>query len=781
MKSAVGRAGLVLAVGLTCFVVLRAGQNSTEISTTPPPAAIAAEGPTTDEHYSWHPVAIGGGGFITGLSADNKGMTFVARSDVHGAWIWQPSHDRWELLVTAASMPADALHQNGMNEGVYEIAVAPSDAQRIYLAVKGAVYRSTDRGGHWWRPAVSPFPKDFDPNGPNRHYGPFLSIDPASPDHVLFGPPKAGLWRSADGGSTWRRVSGLPALARVSGMDTNRPPGVTSWFEPGAQGRVWAMVPGRGMFLSSDGGQHFEPLPNRGEQAPLSIRRGVFTPEGAFIGADIAARKLWKYEGRRWTDLTASGAVASKAWAAVAVNPRDGALLAFTEGGDVSRAGSDGRRWWPVYRNSRAGEKDPPWLRISNQGYFATGMVMFDPVVPNLMWTAAGFGVFRAQAPDWPGPLTWESQSRGIEEIVATDIISPPGIAPMFAGWDFGIHVKSRLDTYSTTYGPRERVIIAVQQLAWSPADPSFVATNASDTRQNCCAQDGQSVLAGYSNDAGRTWSRFPVLPTPPGTSPQDPWRMAYGAMAVATGDTRNIIWMPSGNRAPFYTMDRGQTWKRVVFPGEKLPFTGSHARYMLTRKPLAADGARPATFYIVHSGNASNAALAGLWRSDDGGMRWQHVFKGEIAPVSGGAAKLRAMPGKAGALYFTSGVTGGPDTRLRRSLDGGASWESLSRVTDVDDIAFGKAAKGAKDPAIYLSGKVDGRYGIWRSVDGAGSWQRLVDFPMGRLDQVTVIEADKQVFGRVYIGYMGSGFLYGEPDRCRPSDTGERLCSTPD
>jgi hypothetical protein len=33
-----------------------------------------------------------------------------------------------------------------LNEGVYEVAVAPSDPDRIYMAVHGGVYRSSDRG-----------------------------------------------------------------------------------------------------------------------------------------------------------------------------------------------------------------------------------------------------------------------------------------------------------------------------------------------------------------------------------------------------------------------------------------------------------------------------------------------------------------------------------------------------------------------------------------------------------------------------------------------------------
>jgi hypothetical protein len=88
-----------------------------------------------------------------------------------------------------------------------------------------------------------------------------------------------------------------------------------------------------------------------------------------------------------------------------------------------------------------------------------------------------------------------------------------------------------------------------------------------------------------------------------------------------------------------------------------------------------------------------------------------------------------------------------------------------MDGVTHVDDVAFGKAATtDALWPALYISGRIAGSYGIWRSLDGAAKWERLVDFPLRSLDQVTVIEADKDVFGRVYLGYKGSGWIYGQP-----------------
>jgi hypothetical protein len=127
-------------------------------------------------------------------------------------------------------------------------------------------------------------------------------------------------------------------------------------------------------------------------------------------------------------------------------------------------------------------------------------------------------------------------------------------------------------------------------------------------------------------------------------------------------------------------------------------------------------------------------------------------------------------VPGHPGNLFFTSAFEHTSDTGLRRSIDGGKTWQIVPSVTRVDDIAFGKAARGKTYPTLFLSGRVAGEYGIWRSVDNAASWQQLTDFPVGSLDQVSVVGADPDVFGRVYLGYVGSSWIWGEPAPCKPA-----------
>jgi hypothetical protein len=54
--------------------------------------------------------------------------------------------------------------------------------------------------------------------------------------------------------------------------------------------------------------------------------------------------------------------------------------------------------------------------------------------------------------------------------------------------------------------------------------------------------------------------------------------------------------------------------------------------------------------------------------------------------------------------------------------------------------------------------------------MDDATSWARVGQFPVGALDEVVAMDADKDVFGRVYLGFKGSGWRFGQPSTCQPA-----------
>lgn len=92
------------------------------------PSVRAAE-PATSGPYQWRSVAIGGGGFVTGVlfHPAERGLAY-ARTDVGGAYRWDAQAQQWTALT-------DWLGADDWNlMGIDAFAVDPADADALYLA-----------------------------------------------------------------------------------------------------------------------------------------------------------------------------------------------------------------------------------------------------------------------------------------------------------------------------------------------------------------------------------------------------------------------------------------------------------------------------------------------------------------------------------------------------------------------------------------------------------------------------------------------------------------------
>ena len=166
--------------------------------------------------YEWKNVAIGGGGFVTGVlfHPGEKGLAY-ARTDVGGAYRWDDQARRWIPLTDWLGAEDDNLM------GIESIAIDPSDPERVYLAAgtylnpklgNGAILRSSDRGRTFQRTNL---PFKLGGNEMGRGNGERLAVDPNDGRVLFFGSRGAGLWRSEDGGARWTQVKSFPAVTPV--------------------------------------------------------------------------------------------------------------------------------------------------------------------------------------------------------------------------------------------------------------------------------------------------------------------------------------------------------------------------------------------------------------------------------------------------------------------------------------------------------------------------------------------------------------------------------------
>lgn len=713
--------------------------------------------------YLWKPLAVGGGGFIMSIDISPDGNERVLRTDTYGAYRWE--NNRWKQLVTAKSMPPEdvAVSENGIS--VVEIVFAPSDSKRLYMQYKGRIYRSNDRGDTWKRTTFSPVVMDS--NDDWRQQGPRLGVDPVNPDVVYAGTQQNGLFVSLNGGTSWAGVAAIPRGQDVKPeRSSTKGPGVKVWFDPtsaivnGMKQGIVVNSYGNGFWKSNDAGTTWQPISSPGNGA-VKVDHGVIASDGTYYMASYSDSKVWRYRGGTWQDISVPGGCCFPTIAADPFKPDS--IWVFAGNGRAWRSTNAGGNWTSVPLNFTAAG-DIPWLAgkgaVNN---FVLGQVRFDTKTPGLIWVSSGTGMWKANVSDTASVINWQAETRGIEQLVANDVIAPPGQRPVLGGWDFGTRGAEDADAFATTWGPSER-FNSSWQLDWSTSNPAFIVTNFSDHRF-CCSEDGKAVLGSWSADGGRSWTPFAVTPVPPGRDPKDPWAFGFGSIAVAANDVNNIIWLPTFNLPPYYTLDRGKTWNIITLPEQDPKAPGSHYALSLNRKVIAADRVLANTFYYAHSGG-ENGIGRGLWRTTDGGANWARLYAEEITPYSIFNATLKAVPGVAGNLFFTPGPLDGVDGPFRRSINGGETWQDVAGLTRVYSFGFGKAALGASYPAIYVAGKLKGQNGIYRSIDNALSWTRIARYPTQSLDQVRAIDGDKNVFGRVYIGLSGSGWVYGAPQR---------------
>jgi hypothetical protein len=705
----------------------------------------------TDAPTVFEVLPVGAGGWLTGIDIHPSGTPRLVRTDTYGAWRWDT--DRWTQVVSATSMPASEVALEASNGGVHEIVSAPSDANTVYMAFRGRVFVSTDQARRWQRTAFAPVAMDG--NDAWRQSGDKIAVDPLNRDVVFVGTSQDGLWRSTNRGMAWERVASVPAGMNVAMSGDTRGPGITGLIfhrrGPTAGGRtqvLYASSWGNGIYRSTDGGQTFALV--GGTNAPRGAWRNAIANDGTlWVVNDVGVFKL---SGSTWTNVSPQ----SRAYDSVVVDPTDSArAYVFEQGGTPQRTTTGGREWTRLTL-TRTAVGDVPWHAFTEESYMSVGEVVLNPTNTNELFFAQGIGVWRGAISNTATNIEWRAESRGIEQLVANDIVHAPGGTPVVAAWDRAIF-RIAPSGYPERHMPTERFNSA-WTLDWTPAQRGFLVANVSDHRY-CCESDGLSSQAGYSTDDGRTWTPFATQPGPAASA------FGFGNLVVAAGSTDNLVWMPSSNRTPRYTLDRGRSWLPVTLPGIPGTDTGSHFALFLNRHVLVADKVAPATFYLAHSGGMDGVG-AGLLRSTDGGRTWQRRFNGELTPFAVFNAQLEVDPRREGVLFFTPGALDGIDGPLRRSDDGGMTWRDVRGVTRVFAIAFGKSITPSSVSTMFIAGKVDGVYGIWRSTDDAMTWRNLTTWPTDSLDLVRTLEGDKDVFGTVYIGFNGSGFAVG---RVRP------------
>ncbi len=754
------RAATLAAIGLAAAACTGGDATGERPSTVPTPTVLDDDtfvtAPPLDsdpvdvaDRMTWSSLEMGAGGFVTGGDTDPTGETLLMRTDVGG--LYRRDGEAWTQL----------LHHDRVDDpqlGDWQVAsavVAPSDPDRLYIAAgnslgdaEGRVLISADRGETW-----SSGEQRFviDGNAEWRMGGERLAVDPTDPDELWFGTRTEGLWRSEDGGATFTQVSAVPV-----GVSEGTAAGVM-WVVAAPDGTtVYAGVAGDGVWHSGDDGASWTRL---------------WTTEGLPMDASLGADgKLWVAERDPGAIRSVLGDVITihepqngRRWEVVEVDPRDPDTVLVADAGiagHVYRTANGGDDWDRLDVSTSCPEI--PWLDDYANDYLPSGSFVFDGAVADRVWVPEGFGVWRVDLTGDDFAMICDTD--GIEELVTNDVVALPGGASVTAHWDRALFHHTGDDVLDATQGPTPRF-----NTAWDVAvqadDPTFLAAVVGDQRF-CCEGDGLAYHSGWSDDGGRTWTRFASY------DGDHPTELRFGNIAVATGDADTMVWLPSFNGALHVTHDRGATWQRIVLPGTEDMLQddngvyrgGSHQAYYLNRKVLVADPHVAGRFHLYHQ-------ELGMFRSDDGGDTWTRIG-GEGLPtgwtVGWFAVTLVASPFDPDHLLFAPGSLDEAAVPMYESLDGGATWRAIAGTAAITALAVGPPETDGAPAIVYAAGEVGGRSGIWRSVDGLETWELLSVAPNGNYQAVKAMAAAPDEAGTIYVGFTGTSFMVG---RLQPTE----------
>ena len=114
----------------------------------------------------------------------------LKRVDTRAGFVQQLAKSPPDVILSDFAMPAFG--------GMEALALAPGEPERLWAAAAARIFESADRGMSW-HPVGQPLPE-----APTPVYG--LAVAEAGTIMVLTTP--RGLWRSADGGASWRLMEG---------------------------------------------------------------------------------------------------------------------------------------------------------------------------------------------------------------------------------------------------------------------------------------------------------------------------------------------------------------------------------------------------------------------------------------------------------------------------------------------------------------------------------------------------------------------------------------------
>ncbi len=635
---------------------------------------------TTDGGATWDPVS--DKDFRTG----SVGALAVAESDPNVVWAGmgespiRGNHSHGDGVWRSTDAGATWKHV-GLPDArqISRVRVHPKDEDTAWVAVQGhswgpnaerGVYRTTDGGKSWKRvlfvdDRTGAADLALDPANPRVLYAAFWQVV-RRPWELVSGGPGSSLWKTTDGGDTWKKLTeGLPeeAWGRV---------GVAA--SPAQAGKVWVIVEAKergGLYVSDDGGGKFRQV---SDEHKIRQRPWYYS----WIAPDPrAAETVWIPNielhrsidgGKSFSEVKVAHGDCHDLW----IDPDDPNRLLLGDDGGAAISTNGGKSWTtqnnqPTAQFYRVATDDrfPYWVYGAQQDNSSVGIPSGVP----------GVGI---EAGDWHpvggGEAGWIAPSRRDPEVV-------------FAGEYGGLITRYDHRTRET------RPVNAWPQLADGKATrelryrfqwnaPIVISRHDPDVMWHA----SQHLL--QSRDEGETWEEIspdltrndrekqgksggPITTDVTGVEVYD---TIFALSESPLGSARGTLWAGTDDGLVHVTRDGGKTWRNVTPKG--LPEWSQV-------NAIDASPHDAATAFVAATRYKLDDFRPYLFRTRDGGESWTRIDAG--IPEGSFTRVVREDPVRRGLLYA------GTETGLFLSFDSGDTWQPFQRnlpAVPITDLA---------------------------------------------------------------------------------------------
>ncbi len=612
---------------------------------------------------------------------------------------------------------------------IANIEVDPRNPNRLFVAALGhpygpnaerGIFRSTDGGATFQKVLykdeyTSGNDVRLDPSQPNTVYAAMWQQQQGFFENGAFGGTDGGIFKSTDGGSTWKQLAGgLPPIIQANlaiapsdpkviyamvAADVPNPAPAAGAGGRGARG-------GRGgnisFYKTTDGGEHWG-LATEDTRVFETGSTGRHPPDnrplGRIGGGDLptitvdpknekvvysCSTVFWRTEdaGLTWSAVRGApgGDDYQKSW--ISPDNTNIILLVSDQGGVVSaNRGESWSNWYTqptgaMYHVTAdnafpyrlcSGQQDSGSACVDSRGM--DGEITFHD------WHPVDVEEYGEVAPDPKNPnLVYGGKVTVYNRLTGQKAnVGPSG--------------PGRGGANPNTSGPPDRTV-RTQPVIWSPKDPSILFYATAGVWKT--ANGGHSWTAISGDLTRQTWD----IPANAGKYASTVTPAAQGsitALAPSPLDV-NVLWAGTGDGLIQVTNNGGLKWSNVTPPQIK-PWTrifNMEAGHFDTR-----------TAYVAANTLRLDDLNPHFWRTHDGGKTWTEIDKG-IAPGAA-ANSIREDPRKKGLLYAAT------DTQVWVSIDDGDNWSSIR--LDMPAISV-RDIEVKDDESCFCSDLVAGTHG---------------------------------------------------------------------